>query len=85
MKKILEHLAKYKKYYLGVLSAIAALIGAICGLSSCGSSVKASIRTTKDASGAHITITTNNPTTVSPKIDPSTTITIHPKENGKEK
>ncbi len=65
-----------------VCSFIAALIAAFTGITfatSCGSTVKALVQSPKDSATTTITITTNNPTQVSPDTDVPVTLT--PKQN----
>lgn len=69
-----------------ISAAIAALLTALAvlfGVSSCGSMVKATIRTPKNDTHNSITISTNNPVEISPNTTP--TITINTKENGSSK
>lgn len=68
-----------------ISTLVATIIAALCALfavSSCGSLVKATIRTPKDGTSNAITISTNNPVEISPDISTSPTITITPKSNG---
>lgn len=61
-----------------VISFIGALIAAVTGvttLTSCGSTVKALVQSPKDSATTTITITTNNPTQVSPETNIPTSIT----------
>lgn len=69
-----------------ISAAVAALLTALAvllGVSSCGSMVKATIRTPKNDTHNSITISTNNPVEISP--DTSPTITINTKEHGSNK
>ena len=69
-----------------ISAAIAALLTALAvllGVSSCGSLVKATIRTPKNDTHNSITISTNNPVEISPSTSP--TITINTKEHGSSK
>ena len=69
-----------------ISAAIAALLTALAvllGVSSCGSMVKATIRTPKNDTHNSITISTNNPVEISPSTSP--TITINTKDNGDSK
>lgn len=62
-----------------ISSLIAAIIAALCTLfavSSCGSIVRASIRTPKDDTCNSITISTNNPVEITPDVTTSPTITL---------
>lgn len=66
-----------------ISAAIAALLAALAilfGVNSCGSMVKATIRTPKNDTRNSITISTNNPVEISPSTSP--TITINTRENG---
>lgn len=79
MRKVLVWL---RDNWKSVSAAIAALITALCvcfGVSSCGSLVKATIRTPKDGTSNSITISTNNPVSITPDTDINPTITINPK------
>lgn len=69
-----------------ISAAIAALLAALAvlfGVSSCGSMVKATIRTPKNDTHNSITISTNNPVEISPNTSP--TITINTKGNDTSK
>lgn len=69
-----------------ISAAIAALLTALAvllGVSSCGSMVKATIRTPKNDTHNSITISTNNPVEISPNTSP--TITINTKKDGSSK
>lgn len=73
-------------HWQSISAAIAALLAALAvllGVSSCGSMVKATIRTPKNDTHNSITISTNNPVEISPNTTP--TITINTKENGSSK
>lgn len=76
MNKLKEHLLRYKEYYLGVITAIGALLGAIF-FSSCGSTVRATIRTKDTPAGHSISINTNNPSEVT--VSPTTTVKFNSK------
>lgn len=69
-------------HWQSISAAIAALLAALAvllGVSSCGSMVKATIRTPKNDTHNSITISTNNPVEISPNTSP--TITIKSKGN----
>lgn len=75
MKKILAFLNKNWKVISTSIAAILAALLALFSLSSCGSTVKALVTQPKDTAHTVITITTNNPTSVTPTVDPNVTIT----------
>lgn len=67
-----------------ISSLIAAIIAALCTLfavNSCGSLVKATIRTPKNDTHNSITISTNNPVEITPDITNSPTITLTTKKD----
>ncbi len=74
MKKILAFLNNNWKTISTSIAAILAALLALFSLCSCGSTVKALVTQPKDTASTVITITTNNPTSVTPTIDPNVTI-----------
>lgn len=80
MKKILQFLSDHWKTISASIGAIIAALAVLFGLTSCGSIVRASIKTPKDSTANTITISTNNPVSVSPSTDTHPTITITPKQ-----
>lgn len=76
---LLEWLKKNGKTVIALLcSFIAALVAAFTGIAlttSCGSTVKALVQSPKDSATTTITITTNNPTQVSPDTNVPVTVT----------
>lgn len=78
MKRILAFLNKNWKVISTSIAAILAALLALFSLSSCGSTVKALVSQPKDTASTVITITTNNPTSVTPTVDPN--VTIQPKK-----
>ncbi len=74
MKKILAFLNKNWKVISTSIAAIIAALLALFSLCSCGSTVKALVSQPKDTAHTVITITTNNPTSVTPTVDPNVTI-----------
>lgn len=80
---LLEWLRNNVKTVIALLcSLIAALVAAFTGITlttSCGSTVKALVQSPKDSATTTITITTNNPTQVSP--DTNIPVTLTPKQN----
>lgn len=86
MNKIKQVLKWALDNWKSISAAIAALLTALAvllGVSSCGSLVKATIRTPKNDTHNSITISTNNPVEISPSTSP--TITINTKEHGSSK
>lgn len=84
MEKIKFVLRWLLDHWKSISAAIAALIAAIAvlfGVNSCGSVVKATIRTPKDSTANTISISTNNPVSVTPDINTNPTITINPKNS----
>ena len=84
MNKFRAFLRWFSDNWKVISGLIAAIIAALCvlfGVSSCGSLVKATIRTPKDGTHNEITISTNNPVNVTPSVETSPTITINPKKN----
>lgn len=74
MKKILAFLNNNWKTISTSIAAILAALLALFSMCSCGSTVKALVTQPKDTASTVITITTNNPTSVTPTIDPNVTI-----------
>ena len=86
MNKFQKALKWALENWKSISAAIAALLAALAilfGVNSCGSMVKATIRTPKNDTHNSITISTNNPVEISPNTSP--TITISTKENGSSK
>lgn len=76
MKRILQFLNdNWKAISLSIGAILAALAG-LFSLCSCGSTVKALVQSPKDSATTTITITTNNPTQVSPETTTNPNITI---------
>lgn len=76
MKKFLQFLSDHWKAISASIGAILAALVALFSLSSCGSTVKALVQSPKDSATTTITITTNNPTQVSPETTTNPNITI---------
>lgn len=74
MKKILAFLNNNWKTISTSIAAILAALLALFSMYSCGSTVKALVTQPKDTASTVITITTNNPTSVTPTIDPNVTV-----------
>lgn len=77
---ILKWLSDNWKVVSGLIAAIIAALCTLFAVQSCGSVVKATIRTPKDGTSNAITISTNNPVEISPDVETSPTITITPKK-----
>lgn len=67
MKKILIWLNEHWKSISAAIATIIAALLALFSLQSCGSTVKALVQSPKDSALTTITISTNNPTQVSPE------------------
>ena len=78
MKKIIQFLSDHWKVISASIGTILAALAVLFGLSYCGSIVRATIKTPKDSTANSITISTNNPVSVSPSTETSPTITITP-------
>ena len=76
MKKFLHFLSDHWKAISASIGAILAALAALFSLASCGSTVKALVQSPKDSATTTITITTNNPTQVSPETTTNPNITI---------
>ncbi len=76
MKKFFVFLSDHWKAISASIGAILAALAALFSLSSCGSTVKALVQSPKDSATTTITITTNNPTQVSPETTTNPNITI---------
>ena len=78
MKKIFNYLSDHWKAISASIGAILAALAALLSLSSCGSTVKALVQSPKDSATTTITITTNNPTQVSPETTTNPNIQLDP-------
>lgn len=67
MKKFLIWLNEHWKSISAAIATIIAALLALFSLQSCGSTVKALVQSPKDSATTTITISTNNPTQVSPE------------------
>lgn len=81
MNKIFEFLSNHWKAISASIGAILAALAALFSLSSCGSTVKALVQSPKDSATTTITITTNNPTQVSPETTTNPNITFPESNN----
>lgn len=79
-KPILKWLIDHWKSISAAIAALISALAVLFGVTSCGSIVRASIKTPKDSTANTITISTNNPVSVSPSTDTHPTITITPKQ-----
>lgn len=80
IKFVLKWLLEHWKPISAAIAALIAALAVLFGVNSCGSVVKASIRTPKDSTSNSITVSTNNPVSVTPNFETSPTITITPKK-----
>lgn len=76
MKQFIQFLSDHWKSISLSIGAILAALAALFSLSSCGSTVKALVQSPKDSATTTITITTNNPTQVSPETTTNPNITL---------
>ena len=76
MKKFINFLSDHWKAISASIGAILAALAALFSLSSCGSTVKALVQSPKDSATTTITITTNNPTKVSPETTTNPNINV---------
>lgn len=76
MKKFLTWLNDHWKAISVSIGSILAALAALFSLCSCGSTVKALVQSPKDSATTTITITTNNPTQVSPETTTNPNISI---------
>lgn len=67
MKNFIKFLSDHWKSISASIGVILAALAALFSLSACGSTVKALVQSPKDSATTTITITTNNPTQVSPE------------------
>ena len=81
MKKFLIWLNEHWKSISAAIATIIAALLALFSLSSCGSTVKALVQSPKDSATTTITISTNNPTQVSPETTTNPNITLDSKNN----
>lgn len=75
-KSFITWLSDHWKAISAIIASILALIAGATVASSCGSSVKAMVTTPRDSSVTHISITTSNPTTVSPETSTNPNIDL---------
>lgn len=75
-KKILEWLNEHWKSISAAIATIIAALLALFSLNSCGSTVKALVQSPKDSATTTITISTNNPTQVSPETTTNPNINL---------
>ena len=76
MKQFFKFLSDHWEAISASIGAILAALAALFTLSSCGSTVKATVQHPKDTATTTISITTNNPTQVSPETTTNPNITI---------
>ena len=76
VKKFITFLADHWKAISASIGAILAALAALLSLCSCGSTVKALVQSPKDSATTTITITTNNPTQVSPETTTNPNISV---------
>ena len=76
MKQFFKFLSDHWKAISASIGAILAALAALFSLCSCGSTVKALVQSPKDSATTTITITTNNPTQVSPETTTNPNISI---------
>lgn len=76
MKKFLQFLNTHWKAISAFIGAIIAALVGLFTLSSCGSTVKALVQSPKDSATTTITITTNNPTQVSPETNANPSVSF---------
>lgn len=76
MKKFINFLSDHWKSISASIGVILAALAALFSLCSCGSTVKALVQSPKDSATTTITITTNNPTQVSPETTTNPNISI---------
>lgn len=76
MKKFLLWLNEHWKSISAAIATIIAALLALFSLNSCGSTVKALVQSPKDSATTTITISTNNPTQVSPETTTNPNITF---------
>lgn len=81
IKSILKWLMEHWKSISAAIAALIAALAVLFGVTSCSSIVKATINTPKDSTANSITISTNNPVSVTPSTEISPTITTTPKQN----
>ena len=80
IKFVLKWLSEHWKSISVAIATIITALAVLFGVNSCGSVVRAAIRTPKDSTANSITISTNNPVSVTPNVETSPTITITPKK-----
>lgn len=75
-KSFISWLLDHWKAISAIIASILALIAGATVVSSCGSSVKAMVTTPKDSSVTHISITTSNPTEITPSTSTNPNIEL---------
>ncbi len=76
MKKFIRFLSDHWKSISASIGVILAALAALFSLSACGSTVKALVQSPKESATTTITITTNNPTQVSPETTTNPNISV---------
>ncbi len=76
MKRFINFLSAHWKSISTSIGLTLAGLAALFSLSACGSTVKALVQSPKDSATTTITITTNNPTQVSPETTTNPNITV---------
>lgn len=80
LKNYLMKLPNWAKISCSVLLAIVAALFAFFSLTSCGSFTKATIRGVAETASTTVTITTNNPTSITTDASPNVNAVFHPKD-----
>ena len=80
LKDFLMKLPTWAKISCSALLAIVAAILTFFSLTSCGSFTKATIRGVAETASTTVTITTNNPTSITTDASPNVTAVFHPKD-----
>ena len=77
----LTKLPKWAQISCSVLLSIVIALLAFFSLSSCGSFTKATIRGVAETASTTVTITTNNPTSITTDASPNVNAVFHPKDS----
>ena len=80
LKNYLMKLPSWAKISCSVLLSIVAAVIAFFSITSCGSFTKATIRGVAETASTTVTITTNNPTSITTDASPNVNFKLHPKD-----
>lgn len=80
LKDYLMKLPSWAKILCSAMLAVVSALFAFFSLTSCGSFTKATIRGVAETASTTVTITTNNPTSITTDASPNVNAVFHPKD-----